>query len=132
LVATTDGRSFFEDGLASGTEFTYTVEPQNGGASETISLTTSGGASGSGLGSVASLELEGLVYSSSALELFWIRVNSAASYRIERDGQLIDERNASSFFDTALSSGTSFVYSVTALSQDGSVLATDTVELTTQ
>ena len=43
-VTTTDGRSFFEEGLASGTTFTYTVEPLDGGAAASVTLTTLGDA----------------------------------------------------------------------------------------
>ena len=128
LVATTDGRSFFDEGLASGTEFTYSVEPFIGGVSATIALFTNGGATGGGAG----LGLNGIVYSSSALEIFWQRIDAAVSYRIERDGQTIDERDGLSLFDTGLSFGTNFTYSVTALSADGSEIAVETIGLTTQ
>jgi len=126
-VGTTDGRSFFEEGLASETEFTYTVEPQGGGASAMITLMTLSDLPDSSGG----LGLNGIVYSTSALELFWQRVISAASYRIERDGQLLDERDGTSFFDTELPSGTSFVYYVNAIDADGNVITTETIELTT-
>ena len=128
LVASTDGRSFFEDGLASGTAITYTVEPQIAGASATVTLTTLGGISTSGGG----LDVSGIVYSSSALEVFWQRLDAGVSYRIERDGQLLDERDGLSFFDSALSAATTFIYSISALAADGSVISNDTITLTTQ
>ena len=128
LLATTDGRSFFEDGLESGTEFTYSVEPLAGGVSATTSLTTLGGESDA----LAGLELIGAVYSSSALEIFWQRVEGAQSYRIERDGQLLDERSGLSFFDAALPAATTSVYVVSALMADGSVVLAETIDLTTQ
>jgi len=113
LVGTTDGRSFFEEGLPSGTAFTYTVEPQNAGASATVTLNTLGGVSGVSGG----LDAIGLVY--------------ADTYRIERDGELLDERGGLSFFDSGLASATVFTYLVIAVSSDGSVVATDSIVLTT-
>jgi len=115
-VAVTDGRSFFDSGLAGGTEFTYTVEPVSGGTAASITLVTTGGA-----GASAGLGLNGIVYSSSALELFWQRVDGATDYRIERDGEVVDERDGLSFFNVDLASATTFAYTVSALSADGKI-----------
>jgi len=73
-----------------------------------------------------------VVYSSSALELFWQRIDGAVSYRIERDGQLLDERDGLSFFDTGLADATTFVYRVIAVSADDRLLTSETIEVTTQ
>ena len=126
-VGLTDGRSFFEEGLSSGTTFTYIVAPQSGGDAATIDLTTQGNNSGS----TGVLDLVGQVYSVSALEIFWLRVDGAVSYQVERDGSVVADVDALSFFDSGLSAGTSFTYTVRALSNDGDVIATETVDLTT-
>jgi len=130
LVSTTDGRSYFENGLAMGTEFTYAVEPQSGGTLAMTSLMTLGGVTDTA--GTGSLELSGTVYSTSALELFWQRIDTAVTYTIERDGELLDERDGLSFFDNELNSGTTVVYVITAIADDGNVVATEMIELTTQ
>ena len=126
-VGVTDGRSFFEEGLSSGTTFTYMVAAQSGGDSVSIDLTTQGGS----VASSGSLGLAGQVYSSSALEIYWQRVDGAALYRVERDGLQITEFDALSFFDSELAANSGFSYTVSAISYDGDVIATETLELTT-
>ena len=126
-IAVNDGRSFFEEGLASGTTFSYTVAPQSGGPSASIELTTRD----DNAASTGALNLSGQVYSVSALELFWQRVDGATLYRVERDGALVVEFDALSFFDNELAAGTGFSYSVSAVSDGGEVIATETIELST-
>ncbi len=126
-VGLNDGRSFFEDGLASGTTFTYTVAPQSGGDAATIELTTQG----DNAGSTGALGLNGQVYSVSALEIFWQRVDGAARYQVERDGSVIEDFDALSFFDSGLDANTSFSYTVIALSNDDEVIAIETIDLAT-
>jgi len=127
LVITTDGRSFFDENLASGTEFTYTVETVGANDAVSITLTTNGDTNFLS----SALNLNGLVYSSSALELFWQRVENAVSYRIERDSVFLDERDALSFFDNGLNAGTSISYNVSAIAGDGNVISSETIELST-
>ncbi len=127
MVGTTDGRSFFEESLDSATTYTYVIEPQSGGVSATIMLTTRDGIANLSTG----LGVDGQVYSSSAVEVFWQRVDAAVLYRIERDGALIDERDALSFFDSGLAAETGFNYQISALSSTGDVLATESIELVT-
>lgn len=55
------------------------------------------------------------VYSDSAVELFWDReqfVTSKTVYDVYRNGQLQSSSNGNSFFDSSLSSGTSYTYEV--------------------
>ena len=127
LVTTTDGRSFFDAGLAAGTAFTYTVETVGANDAVSVSLTTDGGVNISS----GDLNLNSVVYSSSALELFWDRVANATTYRIERDSVVLDERDALSFFEDGLSAGTTFSYSVSAISSDGSVISSETITVAT-
>ena len=127
LVTTTNGRSFFDEGLAAGTAFTYTVETVGANDAVSVSLTTDGGVNISS----GDLNLNSVVYSSSALELFWDRVANATTYRIERDSVVLDERDALSFFEDGLSAGTTFSYSVSAISSDGSVISSETITVAT-
>lgn len=126
-VGFTNGRSFFEEGLESGTTFTYSVTPESGGDAATLELTTQDG----NAGSTSALGLSGQVYSVSALEIFWQRVDGAASYQVERDGSVVAEFDALSFFDSGLAANTDFSYTVRALSDNGDVIATETIGLTT-
>ena len=131
LVAETDGRSFFDEGLLAGTNYVYTIEYLiNGVSAESVSVdvVTNGEPV-----ALAPFNVTGLVYSSSALELFWTPTNTnASSYRIERDGNLLDTRDARSFFDTGLTAATSYDYMVSELDAGGSVIAISTISLTTR
>ena len=111
LVTTTDGRSFFEEGLASGSAFTYTVEPSDGGAAASVTLTTLGDG---GFASSTVEDLRGEVYSSSAIEIFWDVSNAPVgiTFAILRDGELVTTTDGRSFFEEGLASGSAFTYSV--------------------
>lgn len=107
--------------------YTYTVTPQSGGVAETMELATR-----AGNGSTNALDLVGQVYSVSALELFWSRVSGAARDEVQRDGSIVAEIDALSFFDSGLAANTNFSHTVRAFAGNGDVIVTETLELITQ
>jgi hypothetical protein len=131
LLDENDGRSFFEEGLMQGTSYEYTVEYLLNGIpaqSETVTVTTNGTGP-----STPSFTVSGEVYSSSALELFWMRSREeAAVYRIERNGAIVETRDARSFFDSGLDAATTYNYTVSELNVSGDVLASSTITLVTR
>ncbi|ASJ71080.1 endonuclease/exonuclease/phosphatase family protein [Granulosicoccus antarcticus] len=128
LVASTDGRSFFDDELQADTRYYYTLTAiqQDGRRSGSTSLELmtrrafDDSANNTGPGAVNSLS--GLVYSSSAIEVFWEPPASgtpAVSYQIWRNEELIETRDARSFFDSGLQPDTSYQYTVTSVDASG-------------
>ena len=63
------------------------------------------------------------VHSPAAAELFWRRSTDAdggvAGYEIRRDGELLDTRDALSYFTDSLADGRPYAFSVTAIDADG-------------
>jgi len=100
-------------------------------AQVTISRVDGGTVDGPG----AVSDLRGLVYSSTALELFWERAVSEQSpvvaYDISRDGQPITTVEGQSFFEDGLEAGTTYVYGVRAVDANGATGEETTVTLTT-
>lgn len=91
-------------------------------ASVTITRIDNGAQAGGGIVSAVS-DLTGTTYSSSALEIFWQPASSTAAavteYRVSRDGGLVGAFDGLSFFDSGLSAGTDFNYSVVAIDANG-------------
>lgn len=65
---------------------------------------------------VGPINLRGVVYSETALEIFWDRAPSAdVLYNVFRDGELIlANSRANSFFDSGLRPGNTYTYGVSA------------------
>ncbi len=87
----------------------------------------------SGVTSVAGLN--GQVYSTSALEIFWQAATSADSYvtgyEIRRDGTLVDTRDGTSFFDDNLQADTEYTYEIRAIDAAGNVGGPSSVSVRT-
>lgn len=140
FVATTDGRSFFEEGLQSDTTYEYSVRAfdDNGNISsaESITLKTRSFADMSAVstGPSAVSSVTGLVYSSSALEIFWVPAVSgspAVAYQVLRDDQLIETLDGRSFFDSELERDTRYRYTIRPVDSRGNAGASIEVSLTT-
>lgn len=136
LIATTDGRSYFDSQLSVDTSYAYRVEPVvNGVAIDnglTVSLRTNT-ENGTTLPEDA-IDLSGSVYSASAIELFWSRAQASAvsAYRIARNGNILDTRDATSFFEEGLMANTTYVYEVTPVDAQGVAQGnTVSIEVTT-
>jgi len=61
------------------------------------------------------------VYSSNALELFWLRSDDTniASYQVTSGGDILGETDGVSFFIANLDSATTYTYSIQALDLNG-------------
>ena len=121
LIASSDGRSFFDQGLSPDTEYVYSVTTvsANGpvGAPASVVLKTNSAVPSTGSVSPVS-SLTGKVYSSTALEIFWQSARGEmpiAEYQIVRNGETLDVRDARSYFDGALMPDTEYRYSVIAV-----------------
>lgn len=99
----------------------------------TITVTMIGGGDSDAPSAVA--DLSGLVYSSSALEIFWQPAvsNSSviASYEVKRNGELVANIDGLSFFEEGLRAGTEYTYNVRAIDIDGNAGEYQTVVLRT-
>jgi len=75
--------------------------------------------------------LRGDVYSESALELFWEQPSTphVVGYDVFRDGGLSGRANGTSYFDSGLSGGTSYNYSVYTVTDSG-LRSADSAQLT--
>ncbi len=137
LVLETQGISFFESALEGGTSYEYSVVAVDSAGSElasgSVTLKTRPGVTSQPT-AVISL-LEGAVYSSSAVEIFWQlseSVTGIKGFDVKRDGVLVDSNDGRSFFEEGLSPSTKYVYEVTAFDDSGSVGAPVAVELMTR
>lgn len=123
LVATRDGTSYFDNTLMPNMEYRYHIvaidvdgnrsEPSN----EAVIVTTS---------DLTDLKkpsgLVGTVYSSTSGEIFWKRATpeeSIVKYDIYRDGELVDTRDALSYYDDSLTDGNRYTYYVVAIDING-------------
>ncbi|MGQ7845858.1 endonuclease/exonuclease/phosphatase family protein [Granulosicoccus sp. 3-233] len=123
-IAGNDGRSFFQEGLSPDTVYHYEVSAFDARgdivASGSISLQTAVGYPVAPAVQVASLT--GLVYSSSALELFWQPPADSDEYylyQVVRDGHLLETNDGRSFFDSGLQADTDYAYEVLTVDRQG-------------
>lgn len=130
VVGTSDGSSFFEEGLTPGTRYEYTVTLLGSNAPPaSIMSTTNGGDNSAGnTGGNTNNEpvLENvrlLIYSDSAAELLWDRpATDTGITRIEvvRDTESLGRFDATSFFDDTRSPGVDHSYTLIARDNGGS------------
>jgi len=156
LTKNATGTSYFESGLNANTKYTYclydildnvvidraavTVATQdNGSGSEP--MPAAGTCPSDPLAGevppiqpveIGRINLEGVVYSETALEIFWNRVPSAdVLYNVFRNGELVlTNSRASSFYDADLVPGTAYTYGVSAGS-DGNTSSSAAITLST-
>lgn len=77
--------------------------------------------------------LNHLVYSKSAAEIFWDRPTTfGLTYEITRDGQVLEATDGVSYYDNQLSAGTSYNYQVTAINLQGERSTPASVNFDTQ
>ena len=131
-LATTNGTSFFDSGLAPDRAWRYAVVAvdADGRAAEPAFVTVAAGdASTPGTDAPAPpAGLRATAYSGTAAELFWERVPAAGlRYEIRRDGAALGTTDGTSFFDDALTPGAMATYEVVATAADGARSAPATV-----
>jgi hypothetical protein len=138
LLTVSDGRSYFEESLKEGTRYTYSVTAINsaGDAISTASINVATlGQSGAIADVISSFNVTAKVYSQSAIELFWNTdsLDAGRVYRFEvyRDGERVQRTDGRSYFTNALTAGTSYEYSVTAIDSSGSTVLSNAISLQT-
>ena len=140
MTENSTGTSYFESNLNANTRYTYclySILNNEVTDREAITVTTLDNGSGvepmpaagtcpsNPLGNevvpvkpieIGPLDLRGVVYSETAVEIFWNRVPSPdVMYRVYRDGELIlTDSRASSFFEADLTPGNTYTYGVAA------------------
>lgn len=124
LVANNDGRSFFDEGLIPGTAYDYDVlaSDANGSLLTKGHIRLSTRSAGGSTVETGVSSLTGLVYSSSAVELFWQPPTQASGfydYEIRRNGERVAVNDGRSYFDTALQADTDYDYEVVAIDSQG-------------
>jgi len=73
------------------------------------------------------------VYSSNALELFWVTTESSApSFEVRRNDELLTVTDGRSFFDSSLNKSTQYRYSLVGINAAGDVVSEDSISVTTQ
>ena len=130
VIGIKDGTSFYETGLEPGRTYRYEVVrvPRDGArsAAASVSATTDGGVAPPTPGAEpAPANLTANVYSSRSLELFWARPAPGVEtrYEIRRDGEVVDIKDGTSFYETGLAPG-GYRYEVTRVPSDGARSAT--------
>lgn len=133
VVATVNGRSYFEPALALNSNYDYSIvaidNENNRSPAATLSLDTGSGANvqqevDTGDDSSPSVpgNLRGIFYSSTAAEIFWdasFDDNGVAEYEISRDGAVLDSRDGRSYWDAAVDRTQSYLYEVVAIDFNG-------------
>ena len=145
LIATLGGggvSSYFDNTRQPGRSYTYEVRAIDGAgpASATIGGTggapttptnpmapvappAAGGPIRTGASTIAGdIPVRLAVYDARSFELFWERVSGAATYRLSRDGQVVQESNGLSRFVTGVNGQASFAYTLVALDRSGNAI----------
>jgi len=131
IAFTQNGSSYLLDDLIPGETATFAVrrvsiDGATGPFSDSIEVVTGGG-SGPGTDDYQPPErafeptgLEALVYSSTALELVWDRVQTSAidGYEIRRNGEFIGFTSGTSFYDEELTTDRVYNYDVIPVNRD--------------
>lgn len=136
FIDTTNGTSYFMDGLAPGTNYNFDVtaiaSDSTTSPAATVSLQTSGGsaqpAAASGPSSPANASVA--VYSSTAAELFWDRaavVENVVGTDVYRNGLFIGVSPGTSYFDDSRAPGVVYEYQLFARNGSDQVSAATTV-----
>ncbi len=128
-IASPQAASYSDTGLTAGTSYTYTVRASNTGGtsapSNPATVTTPVAAPPAPAG------LVGSATSSTAVSLSWSTSSGATGYAVLRDGVQIGSPQVTSFTDSGLAAGTSYVYSVRASNAGGTSPTSSPVTVTT-
>jgi len=129
VLGTTDGSSFFDDGLVPGTQYEYTVTLLDSDSpAATLTSTTNGGSLNAGGNTDDAPILENArlaVYSDTVAELLWDRPaaeRGVARVEVLRNTESLGRFDATSFLDDTRLSGIEYNYSLIARDNAGNEL----------
>jgi hypothetical protein len=139
LLTISDGRSYFDEGLNSGTSYEYKLVAINRAGdevmSETISSTTTGAPTNTQATGGNDIDLRATAYSQSAIELFWnsasLGSDAAYQFQVFQDGQLLTQTDGKSFFYEGLNAGTDYSFEVLTLDGAGNTVLSSQVRVQT-
>ena len=118
MLETTNGTSYFDSTRTPGIVNDYSVTAIDSDGMRSTATTVTVGPFDQA--SLQVLHLRGDLYSSTAAELFWIRVpNRNLSYEIMRDDGVTNITNGDSFFDGSRTPGVTNTYTVTTIDEQG-------------
>ena len=135
VLGTFDSLSYVDFSFAPGTSYRFEVTAidtagQRSGTADVTLVTPGGGGDEAG---PADPDARAEVYSGTAAELFWTRQAAPGPiYTVVRDGTLVYEGDATSFYDDSLAPGTAYAYDVRATDRQGRNSGTARVTLTTR
>lgn len=118
MLGVTDGVSWFDDGLASAMSYVYEVITFDATGRRSAPVVVSVTALGNGSEDVPGSpeNMSAAVYSATAAEIFWERsLTAGLLYEVLLDGVLLDTVSGTSWFDDALTGGTSYEFQVVAI-----------------
>lgn len=136
LIASHDGRSQFQEGLTPGSDYDFRVIALDGAgdvvAEGSIELSTHDDGGNPSQDGVS--DLSGLVYSTSALEIFWQPPADESGwfeYQVLRNGEQIAMHDGRSHFESGLQADTAYRYEVIAVDEQGVMRAPVAIDLQT-
>jgi len=126
VLTNTDALSFFDDGLAPGTSYTYgvSISRDNGDvlAASSRDFTTTAIDGVPPEPKDRPLFAGASRYSFSTVELFWVRTPGTATayYELRRNGDIIDDRlDALSYYDNEASKNQTWTYTLISVDRNG-------------
>lgn len=125
-IGSSTGTGFRDESVPGPGPRDYRIYGRNGLAQESaavrirVHVPEAGGGPAGGSTTPAAARLRALVYSATALELFWERASvPALRYEVQRDGETIGTTDGTSFFDDAVEPGRTHEYKVVTLDRSG-------------
>lgn len=137
-VGTATGTTYTDTGLTASTAYSYTVEAQNGSGTSAASTAVSATTGPPGVAPNAPTGLTAGTTTTSTVPLSWTASTTSGSYAISgyyvfRNGTKVGTATGTSYTDTGLTAGTTYMYTVEAYDTNGDVsAASSSVSVTTK
>ena len=133
-VGMANAASYIDGGLSASTTYSYTVSALNSSGESAQSMAVSATTLAAGSGGIPAAP-NGLTVSgrtTSSVSLTWNASAQAAAYNVYRDGTKVGSSSSTSYIDSGLSGGATYIYAVTAMKSSGESAKSRTVTAATQ